>query len=94
MRLYWMILGHSIVVLIGVALYTHQLHADMLMNAPLGAAMFACIIARLIDIKWYNGTTGDGQPATMKHFTHYTMFILGYSVPIWAGIQLYLRSAA
>ena len=42
------------------------------------------IVARYIDIVRYKGTTIDGKPATMAHFTRYVLVVLVASAAVWA----------
>lgn len=82
LRILWM-LG-SIAILIYSAMWialksdSAQLSA---VDAVLGAGVFAAILARYLDIRYFNGTKGTGEPATMADWRRYVvlMVVLGFA---------------
>jgi hypothetical protein len=93
MRVYWMIMGHLLVAMLGVAIFMNQIHYRLLLNLLYLVAAVLCIVARFIDIKYYKGQTSDGEPSTMKHWRRYSIFVAAYAVPLWIAIQIFARMA-
>jgi uncharacterized membrane protein YhaH (DUF805 family) len=91
MRMYWLILGHIAVVVLGVAIFMHRIHDQLLYNLLYLVAVVLCSAARFIDIKYYKGLTSDGDPSTMAHWRRYSLFVAAYAVPLWIVVQLILR---
>ena len=49
------------------------------------------IIVRYLDIRYLRGETTDGQPATMKDWKRYSVFLVIASVVIWVLISIVRR---
>jgi len=90
-RLYWLVLGHVTVILLGAAIYTNQLHYQLVFNILYAIAVVACSVARFVDIKYYKGATTEGEPSTMAHWRRYSIFVAAYAVPLWIAIQIISR---
>jgi hypothetical protein len=43
------------------------------------------IIVRLLDIKFLNGQTATGEPASVKHWRRYAIMLVLISAVIWAA---------
>jgi hypothetical protein len=91
-RMYWLVLGHITVILLGVAIFTNQLHYQLLFNLLYLIAAVACSVARFVDIKYYKGTTTEGEPCTMAHWRRYSIFVAAYAVPLWIAVQILSRT--
>ncbi len=76
LRLFWMLLGHAIVFLsLGVVL-VEELAFPTVLDAVVGITVVLMIVARRIDIVRYGGTTGTGEPATLKHWRSYSLNVI------------------
>ena len=83
LRVFWMLGGIAALVYsamwIAVQSGSAQLSA---VDAVLGAGMFAAILARYLDIRYFNGCKGTGEPATMSDWRRYAaqMAVLGFAL--------------
>ncbi len=74
LRLYWIILW----------IFPSMVIVKFIIEKKFGVAMyflwplifFTMVGARYLDIKYYNGSTTEGEPATMKDFKHYCLYAL------------------
>ncbi|MBN2145515.1 MAG: hypothetical protein JW774_12945 [Candidatus Aureabacteria bacterium] len=46
------------------------------------------ILARYLDIRYFNGQTVDLKPATLADWRNYRKMMLGISSILWLGIEL------
>jgi hypothetical protein len=90
-RMYWLVIGHITVLLLGIAIYTNQLHYQLIFNILYVIAAVLCPVARFVDIKYYKGTTTEGEPSTMAHWRRYSIFVAAYAAPLWIAVQVISR---
>lgn len=88
-RIYWMLLGHPVVV--AAAYYIASGKTAILTNTIFFLLVVSIIAARYIDIKFYRGQTAEGEPATMKHWKKFTFIVLGYSTALWILVYFVAR---
>jgi hypothetical protein len=43
----------------------------------------AIVVTRWLDVRNFAGTTTDGAPATLAHWKHHTMIIVGTTFVLW-----------
>lgn len=91
MRVYWLVIGHLLIFSFGVAILMNHLQNNLLINCCFWVSVVLCPIARWVDIKRYKGQTSEGEPATMQHWKKYTLFVVGYAVPLWIAVQFLAR---
>lgn len=74
LRIFWMLGSIAILmysaIWIAVKTGSAQLSA---VDAVLGAGTFAAILARYLDIRYFNGATGTGERATMNDWRRYAV---------------------
>jgi hypothetical protein len=82
-RLFWMILGNGL--LIGLSLYiAFNAGKSVLIPSCLYLLNLVCmILVRFIDVRFLNGLTADGEPATMRHWTRYSIILSGIAAGLW-----------
>ncbi len=60
-----------------------------------GAAVAAMALARYVDIVRFQGTTSDGEPATVGHFWRYVVMVTLVAGAAWGAAHLVgLRAAS
>jgi hypothetical protein len=62
------------------------------LDALYGSAIFSLLMFRYIDIKFLNGSTSTGEPATMAHWKRYAGSMLVGTLAVWGlvhWIQIY-----
>ena len=88
-RLYWMFGGTALLLFILVFLL--QEHPNKL--APLDAVYFvvtaSLILVRYIDIRFLNGETGEGKPATMINWRRYAILVGSVAVGAWMLARMF-----
>lgn len=82
-RLYWMLFGNSALLILALFIATHKY--DMLLVASLAyfAIIVSMVVVRYVDIRFFNGETVDGRPATMEHWRRYAMIIAIAGLAAW-----------
>jgi hypothetical protein len=50
-----------------------------------GAALFATILARYLDIRHFGGTTGTGEPASMSDWRRYAALMVFLGLAAWGA---------
>lgn len=88
-RLYWMIIGNAL--LFGCAVAISQGTTDLF--GPIDALFWVLVgnllIARYVDIRYFNGMTDSGEPATMVDFKRYASLLGLIAIGLWIGTHVY-----
>lgn len=82
-RLYWLILGNVLLFFLLVSLFEKHPPLPSLLDAVYFVVVASLILARYIDIRFLNGETGEGTPATMTNWRRYTMLVGSVGVGAW-----------
>lgn len=84
---FWMLLGNGLLALCAVAIAAG--------TTPFSSAdifywlTVVCLLAaRYVDIRYLEGRTAEGTPATMAHWRRYTLILIAVSVAVWIGAHL------
>jgi hypothetical protein len=88
-RLFWMIFGTGF--LIGLSLYiAFNPGQSVLVPSCLYLLNLVCmILVRFIDIRFLNGQTADGEPATMQNWARYSIILSVIAAVLW-GVSFLL----
>jgi hypothetical protein len=94
LRFFWMLLGDVILLISAIFIFQGKdwkFHTADVFFLGITAAL---ILARYLDIKFYNGLTASGEPASMANFRKYAGVLLLFSAAIWilAHILNYLMA--
>ena len=87
-RLFWMFLGNAMLFLCAMAMAQEASGWFAPIDALFWVLVGSLLIARYVDIKHFNGTTGDGTAATMADFKRYTLILLVVSIGLWIGAHV------
>lgn len=79
-RVYWMLLGNIIVVLSAVMIGRSP-QGLSLHDAAFWAGSASLLVVRYVDVTRLQGTTAEGEPATMAHWRRYAV-----TVAVVAGV--------
>jgi hypothetical protein len=87
LRIFWMMLGNAIVCFCAAAIVTnstgHLSAADAFYWVTVG-----CLVgARYVDVRYYDGTTAKGEPATLAHWRWYTIRLVVIAAVGWLVIH-------
>ena len=82
-KVFWTLLGNAILFFTAIAIFLHK--GEMLHTADIvfWVTVAALIIARYLDIKFFNGLTVTGLPTSMTHWRKYAIILLTCSTTIW-----------
>jgi len=81
LRVIWMILGPAILLALAGLIMQRQGYSSI--DIWFAAAVAVAVLARLLDIRRFEGTTAGGEPATMAHFWGYTVKLLMAATGGW-----------
>ncbi len=82
-RVFWMLLGNAIFLLAAISISRHKGETFHTADIIFWGTAVALIFVRYLDIKFYNGLTTTGQPASMVHWRKYAILLLICSTVIW-----------
>lgn len=75
-RFFWMFLGNVCLFFIIIGIWEKHIASFTMLDVYYGAIVFTSLIIRYIDIVHFNGTTADGEPATLKEWKQYSISFL------------------
>jgi hypothetical protein len=87
-RLYWMVLGNGLLMLLLFLILDRRPALPSPYDAAYLLIVASLIIVRHMDIRFLNGQTGEGKPATMAHWRRYVMIIGPVGVGAWCLARL------
>ena len=84
LRVFWMLGGIAILTYSAfwIALQSDSARFSVV-DAVLGAGLFAAILARYLDIRYFNGSKGTGEPATMSDWRRYAVLMAALGLALW-----------
>ncbi|MDD5772386.1 MAG: hypothetical protein PHX78_02855 [bacterium] len=82
-RIYWMVFGNFINILIAINIVVKKHNSIMLLSIFYFMNIIGLIISRYIDIKYLNGQTTEYEPATMNHWKNYLIKTTGIYLGLW-----------
>ena len=89
-RVYWMFFGPTILFFSIIFILQKGQRFPSVFDAVYWIALVSLLLVRYVDIRFLNGETGEGQPATMAHWRRYALTI-GVAL---AGVWLVVRGLA
>ena len=87
LRVFWMILGNLVLFFCAffIADKPGAFLKFSLFDIVFAAVAVALLAARYIDIRYLNGTTAVGAPASMTHYRRYALILVAASVGVWVA---------
>ncbi|MBF0101849.1 MAG: hypothetical protein HQK77_13175 [Desulfobacterales bacterium] len=85
-RLYWMAIGPVVFILFSINLIIKNNKPVVLSSIILWLIVISVIVCRYIDIRYLNGLTSEGEPATLNDWRKYSLFLSLLAVLIWVII--------
>jgi hypothetical protein len=82
LRIYW-VAGGFVSFIAAASLATRSSVTDSSATILFWGNAVGMVGARFLDIKFFNGTTKDGAPATMSHWLKYSLGVVALSVFAW-----------
>lgn len=87
-RPFWMFFGNFILLISAVNILAGDNKTSYVSDLVFWAGVTALIIVRFLDVKFLDGQTATGQPASIKHWRRYAILLAVISMVIWSGAHL------
>jgi hypothetical protein len=85
LRLFWILFGHLL--LVALAGWIARRQGFSAFDLAYWVTVAALVAARYTDITRFNGTTAEGEPATLDHFRRYAAYTVLIGAVIWLGVH-------
>lgn len=86
-RLYWMLVGNVILVILFISLVHNKPEFPSLADLGCLLAVASLMFVRYVDIRHLKGETGFNTPATLDHWRKYAFFLMIGSLGVWLVIR-------
>ena len=83
LRVWWMMVGNAALCLMLIHMAIQRERLPSWVDAAFLLVIASLLIARLADIRYFDGRTAEGARATMQHFRLYGVRLVGGSVASW-----------
>ena len=87
LRIYWMMAGGFISLLAAVVAAVNHSETSRLPTIIFWSNSLGLVIARYLDIRYFNGLTADGESATLKDWKRYSLWVVAASIAVWLAAQ-------
>jgi hypothetical protein len=87
LRLYWLFAGNAVLIIGALGIALNKYYNSIAINCIYFAVLLTIIFARYFDIKRYNGTTTEGEPATLNTWKLYSLKAVLAFLIVWAAAQ-------
>ncbi len=84
LRIYWMIAGPVLLFFCIVFLVEKRPPMPSPLDLIFALAAAGLVLARYADIRWCDGTSADGQPASPTDFRRYARWVAAGAIAAWA----------
>jgi hypothetical protein len=85
LRLFWMTFGNVLLLACAYGITMHQTSLLSIADVLYWAMVGSLLAARYVDIRYLQGTTADGDPATLAHWRRYAAIVGVVSAILWLG---------
>jgi hypothetical protein len=86
-RFYWMLIGNALLAVAFTFLFQKHPRFPSFLDIGCLLVVASLVLVRYIDINCFRGHTGEGTPATMKHWRTYTIVLVSGSFLVWLVIR-------
>jgi hypothetical protein len=83
-RPFWMFLGNFALMICAANIFMGESSSTRTSDIVFWCVVPAMIIVRFLDIKFLDGQTSTGEPATLSHWFKYAILLIIISAIIWA----------
>jgi len=94
-RPFWMFFGNFVLMICAANILIGESSSTRASDIIFWCTVSAMIIVRFLDIKFLNGLTATGKPASIKHWSRYAIVLVVISAAIWAAahVSVYLSKS-
>jgi hypothetical protein len=89
LRPFWMFLGNFVLLISAANIFAGESKTSYVSDLIFWTGVISLVIVRFIDIKFLDGQTATGQPASIKHWLRYAIVLVIISAVIWAAAHLF-----
>jgi hypothetical protein len=82
-KFFWTLLGNAILFFTAISIYHHKGQIFHTADIVFWVTAATLILVRYLDIKFWNGLTVTGMPASMTHWLKYAVVLLVCSTIVW-----------
>ncbi len=86
-RPFWIFFGNFILLISAANIFAGENKTFYVSDFVFWGGVVALIVVRFLDIKFLNGQTATGKPATIKHWRNYAIILTLVSAAIWAAVR-------
>ena len=83
LRLFWMMIGNVLLLFCAYGIIQHRSSVLSIADALYWAIVGSLLATRYVDIRYFHGTTGDGDPASLADWRRYTVLVVLVAVGLW-----------
>jgi hypothetical protein len=88
-RPFWMFFGNFALMICAANIIMGKSSSTRISDIIFWCAVVAMIIVRFLDIKFLDGQTTTGEPASLAHWRKYAIILVICSGVIWAAAHLF-----
>jgi hypothetical protein len=86
-RLYWMLVGNGILVLLALAITQDRLQRAWTTDAAFWAVVASLVLVRYLDVARLGGKTASGEPASLRDWYRYSRGLLLLAAVVWIVLR-------
>ena len=83
LRLFWMVVGNVILLFCAYGIIQHPSSLLGIADVFYWAIVGSLLAARYVDIRYFQGTTSDGDPASLADWRRYTVVVVLVTTGLW-----------
>jgi len=87
-RIFWMLLGNFALMICTANIFMGESGSTRASDIIFWCVVPALIIVRFLDIKFLDGRTTTGEPATLSHWRKYAIVLAVISAAIWSAAHM------
>jgi len=84
-RMLWFLVAHAVLLLSAAIIVAQHSKFFSPVDAVFCGAVIFAVVIRYLDIRFFCGATGTGNPATMRHWRRYAILLILVSLIVWAA---------
>ena len=91
-RLFWMFGGLMLLFFLSVSIYDHRSFSAR--DLGFWLVVLCLVLIRYADIRYLDGQTAEGAPATMTHWRRYSIGLLAGALGVWLilhGLSYFIK---
>jgi hypothetical protein len=87
-RIFWVVVGNGALVIVALMIAEGAWWPPTWRDAAYWAVVAALAVVRLVDIRWLDGRTAEGGPATAADLRRYVVGLLAVAAGLWVLAHL------